>query len=200
MNNIVNKNLSEVIHFINFHHHNKPIIFVGMMGAGKSAIGRILAKSLDRVFCDIDQNIENHYNMKIYEIFEIYGEEKFRDIEHEEIKRINSRSNNVIATGGGAFTFQRNLNILNNLGLTVWLNTNKDTIIERLKKNINNRPLLKNVDIEKHVDDLLLKRNPLYSKAKLNIISKNNSKTEMRNKILLKIKKYLVENKNVKSN
>ena len=200
MNNIVNKNLSEVIHFINFHYHNKPIIFVGMMGAGKSAIGRILAKSLDRVFYDIDQKIENDYNMKIYEIFEIYGEEKFRDIEHEEIKKINNRSNNVIATGGGAFTFQRNLQILNNLGLTVWLNTNKNTIIERLKKNINNRPLLKGVDIEKHVDDLILKRNPLYSKAKLHIISKNNSKIEMRNKILLKIKKYLVENKNVKNN
>ena len=199
MNKIINKDLNEVINYINFNLKYKPIILIGMMAAGKSAIGRILAKSLDRNFYDIDQNIEDRYHMKIYEIFEKYGEEKFRDIEHEEIKKIDRRSNNIISTGGGAFTFKRNYSILNNIGLTIWLNTNQNTIIERLKKNINNRPLLKDVDIETYVSSLLLKRRPLYSKANLTIISKNYSKTEMRNKILLEIKKYLVENNNVKN-
>ena len=170
-----------------------------MMAAGKSAIGRILAKSLDRNFYDIDQNIEDRYHMKIYEIFEKYGEEKFRDIEHEEIKKIDRKSNDVISTGGGAFTFKRNYSILNKIGLTIWLNTNKNTIIERLKKNINNRPLLKDVDIETYVGSLLLKRSPLYSKANLTIISKNYSKIEMMNKVLFEIKKHLVENNNVKN-
>ena len=135
--------------------------------------------------------------MKIYDIFEEYGENKFRDIEHKEIKKINIKSNNVISTGGGAFTFERNYNILNNIGLTIWLNTDKNTIVERLKRNMNNRPLLKNVNIESYVTNLVIKRNPLYSKAKLTILSKNNSKIEMRNKILLEIKKYLVDNNNV---
>lgn len=199
MNKIKNKDLNEVINYINFNLKYKPIILIGMMAAGKSAIGRILAKSLNRNFYDIDQNIEDRYHMKIYEIFEKYGEEKFRDIEHEEIKKIDKKSNNIISTGGGAFTFKRNYSILNKIGLTIWLNTNKNTIIERLKKNINNRPLLKDVDIETYIGSLLLKRSPLYSKANLTIISKNYSKIEMKNKVLFEIKKYLVENNNVKN-
>ena len=199
MNKIINKDLNEVISYINFNLKYKPIIMVGMMAAGKSAIGRILAKSLNRNFFDIDQNIEESYHMKIYDIFERYGEKKFRDIEHEEIKKIDRKSNNIISTGGGAFTFKRNYSILNKIGLTIWLNTNQKNIIERLKKNINNRPLLKDVDLETYVGSLLLKRTPLYSKAHLTIISKNYSKNEMRNKVLLEIKKYLVENNNVKN-
>ncbi len=170
-----------------------------MMATGKSAIGRMLAKSLNRNFFDIDQNIEDRYHIKIYEIFEKYGEEKFRDIEHEEIKKIDSKSNNIISTGGGAFTFKRNYSILNKIGLTIWLNTNKNTIIERLKKNINNRPLLKDVEIETYISSLLLKRIPLYSKANLTITSKNYSKIEMKKKVLFEIKKYLVENNNVQN-
>ena len=199
MNKIINKDLNEVINYINFNLKYKPIILIGMMAAGKSAIGRILAKSLNRNFYDIDQNIEDRYHMKIYEIFEKYGEEKFRDIEHEEIKKIDSKSNNIISTGGGAFTFKRNYIILNKIGLTIWLNTNQKTIIKRLKKNINNRPLLKDVDLETYVGSLLLKRTPLYSKANLTIISKNYSKIEMKNKVLFEIKKYLVENNNAQN-
>ncbi len=197
MDKIINKEINEIIHHINLNLFNKPIIIVGMMGAGKSAIGRILAKCLKREFYDIDEKIENTYKMKIYNIFEEYGEKKFRDIEHKEIKNINYNANNVIATGGGAFTFERNYTILNNIGLTIWLNADKDNIVERLKKNMSNRPLLKNVNIELYVNNLLIERNPLYSKAKIVILSKNNSKIEMRDKILLAIKKYLVDNKNV---
>ena len=199
MNKIINKDLNEVINYINFNLKHKPIIIVGMMAAGKSAIGRMLAKSLNRNFFDIDQNIEDRYHIKIYEIFEKYGEEKFRDIEHEEIKKIDSKSNNIISTGGGAFTFKRNYSILNKIGLTIWLNTNQKTIIKRLKKNINNRPLLKDVEIETYVSSLLLKRIPLYSKANLTITSKNYSKIEMKKKVLFEIKKYLVENNNVQN-
>jgi shikimate kinase len=182
MNKIINKDLNEVINYINFNLKHKPIIIVGMMAAGKSAIGRMLAKSLNRNFFDIDQNIEDRYHIKIYEIFEQYG-----------------KSNNIISTGGGAFTFKRNYSILNKIGLTIWLNTNQKTIIKRLKKNINNRPLLKDVDLETYVSSLLIKRSLLYSKANLTIISNNYSKIEMRNKVLLEIKKYLVENNNVKN-
>jgi len=197
MNKNINKNTNEVINYINLNILDKPIILVGMMGAGKTAIGKMLAKSLNRIFIDIDENIEKQYRMKIYDIFEQYGESKFREIEHEEIKKIDIKSNYIIATGGGAFTFERNYNILNKVGLTVWLNVSQKTIVSRLNKNKNNRPLLKNVEIDKYVSNLMLKRNPLYSKAHLSVISKNESKIEMTNRILINIKNYLVDNKNV---
>ena len=194
MNKIINKNTNEAINYINLNSLDKPIILVGMMGTGKTVIGKMLAKSLNRIFFDIDENIEKHYHMTIYDIFQQYGENKFREIEHEEIKKIDVKSNYIIATGGGAFTFERNYNILNQIGLTVWLNANQKTIVSRLKKNINNRPLLKNVEIDKYVSNLLLKRNPMYSKAHLSVISKNESKIEMTNRILIKIKNYLEDN------
>ena len=197
MNKIINKNTNEVINYINLNILDKPIILVGMMGTGKTVIGKMLAKSLNRIFFDIDENIEKHYHMTIYDIFQRYGENKFREIEHEEIKKIDIKSNYIIATGGGAFTFERNYNILNQIGLTVWLNATQKTIVSRLKKNINNRPLLKNVEIDKYVSNLLLKRNPMYSKAHLSVISKNESKIEMTNRILIKIKNYLEDNNNV---
>jgi len=197
MNKIINKNTNEAINYINCNSLDKPIILVGMMGTGKTVIGKMLAKSLNRIFFDLDENIEKQYHMTIYDIFQQYGENKFREIEHEEIKKIDVKSNYIIATGGGAFTFERNYNILNQIGLTVWLNATQKTIVSRLKKNINNRPLLKNVEIDKYVSNLLLKRNPMYSKAHLSVISKNESKIEMTNRILIKIKNYLVDNNNV---
>ena len=197
-NNIVN--IDEVKNYINTKLIKKPIIIVGMMGAGKSTIGKILAKSLNKDFYDIDDNIEKKYNMKVYEIFEYYGEKKFRDIEYKEIKSIQKNCNAVIATGGGAFTNKKNISILNMIGLTLWLDASPLIIIKRLKKNASNRPLLKEVDIDKYISNLLIKRNPYYAKANLTIVSSQISKNEIKNKILLAIKKYLVEHKNASNN
>ena len=200
MNKILNKNnivnIDEVANYINNTLLKKPIIIVGMMGVGKSAIGRMLARSLNREFYDIDENIEKKYNMKISEIFENFGEQKFRDIEHEVIKGINKGSNYIIAAGGGAFIYERNINIFNKIGLTLWLNASPLIIIERLKKNTNNRPLLKEVNLESYINNLLIKRNPFYAKAHLTITSSKVSKNKMKNNILLKIQKYLMDNKN----
>jgi len=194
MNKILNKNnivnIDEIINYIKTNIIKKPIIIVGMMGVGKSTIGKILAKSLDRDFYDLDESIERKYNMKIYEIFERYGEEKFRDIEHKEIKSIQKDCAIIIATGGGAFTNKRNISLLNKIGLTLWLDASPFIIIERLKKNASNRPLLKEVDIDKYISNLLIKRNPYYAKANLTIVSNQISKNEIKNKILLSIKTY----------
>ena len=204
MNKILNKNnaanIDEAINYINTKMQKKPIIIVGMMGVGKSTIGKILAKSLNKEFYDIDDNIEKKYNMKVYEIFENYGEKKFRDIEYKEIKSIQKNCNAVIATGGGAFTNKKNISILNMTGLTLWLDASPLIITERLKKNASNRPLLKEVDIDKYISNLLIKRNPYYAKANLTIVSNQISKNEIKNKILLAIKKYLVEHKNASNN
>ena len=204
MNKILNKNnaanIDEAINYINTKMQKKPIIIVGMMGVGKSTIGKILAQSLNKEFYDIDDNIEKKYNMKVYEIFEDYGEKKFRDIEYKEIKSIQKNCNAVIATGGGAFTNKKNISILNMTGLTLWLDVSPLIITERLKKNASNRPLLKEADIEKYINDLLIKRNPYYAKANLTIVSNQISKNEIKNKILLAIKKYLMEHKDASNN
>tara|TARA_B100001059_G_scaffold103921_1_gene103796 strand:- start:254 stop:850 length:597 start_codon:yes stop_codon:yes gene_type:complete len=197
MNKILNtNNIDEIINYINTNSIKKPILIVGMMGVGKSALGKILANRLNRDFYDLDENIEKKYNMKIYEIFKDYGEQKFRDIEHQEIKNINKGCSAIIATGGGAFTYERNINILNRLGITLWLNSRPETIIARLKKNINNRPLLKNVDIESYINNLIIKRNPLYAKANITVMSHDVSKNKMVNQLLMAIKIYLMDNKN----
>ncbi|MDB9761843.1 shikimate kinase [Alphaproteobacteria bacterium] len=204
MNKLLNKNnasnIDEAIYYINTKIPKKPIIIVGMMGVGKSTIGKILAQSLDKEFYDIDDNIEKKYKMKIYEIFEYYGEKKFRDIEYKEIKSIQKNCNAVIATGGGAFTNKKNISILNMTGLTLWLDASPLIIIERLKRNSSNRPLLKDVNIETYVNNLLIKRNPFYAKANLTMVSSQISKNEIKNKILLAIKKYLMEHKNASNN
>ena len=204
MNKILNKNnaanIDEAINYINTKMQKKPIIIVGMMGVGKSTIGKILAKSLNKEFYDIDDNIEKKYNMKVYEIFEYYGEKKFRDIEYKEIKSIQKNCNAVIATGGGAFTNKKNISILNMVGLTLWLDASPLIINKRLKKNASNRPLLKEVDIDKYISNLLIKRNPYYAKANLTIVSNQISKNEIKNKTLLAIKKYLMEHKNASNN
>lgn len=199
MNKIINQNnlldIEKKAKYINFQLLNKPIIIVGMMGVGKSAIGRIVAKSLNRNFYDLDENIQEKYNMSIYDIFEKFGEIKFREIEHNEIKNINENSNIILSTGGGAFIYERNYNILNRIGLTIWLNATSSIITERLKKSKNNRPLLKNKNIDSYINNLLKERNPLYAKAHLTINSRKIPKIEMKNKILFAIEKYLMENK-----
>ena len=177
--------------YINSKLINTPIILVGMMGVGKSAIGKLLATSLERKFYDIDTNIENNYKLKINDIFELYGEKKFRKIEQNEIKNIKKNSKLIVATGGGAFTFKNNYEIINNIGISIWIKANAEIIKKRVKKNIKNRPMLKVNDLDDHINNLLKARNPLYANAKIHIESMNISKQQMCNKIIIAIKEYL---------
>jgi len=177
--------------YINSQLINTPIILVGMMGVGKTAIGKLLAASLNREFYDIDTNIENNYNLKINDIFELYGEKKFRKIEQNEIKNIKKNSKLIVATGGGAFTFKNNYEIINKIGLSIWIKANAKIIKERVKKNIKKRPMLKVNNLDDHINNLLKTRNPIYANAKIHIESMNISKQQMCNKIIIAIKEYL---------
>jgi len=177
--------------YINSKLMNTPIILVGMMGVGKSAVGKLLATTLKREFYDIDANIEKNYNLKINDIFELYGEKKFREIEQTEIKNIKKDSNLIIATGGGAFTFKNNYEIINNIGLSIWIKANAEIIKKRVRKNIKSRPMLNVNDLDNHIDNLLKVRNPVYANAKIHIESINISKQNMCNKIVIAIKEFL---------
>ena len=177
--------------YINSKLMNTPIILVGMMGVGKSAVGKLLATTLKREFYDIDANIEKNYNLKINDIFELYGEKKFREIEQTEIKNIKKDSKLIIATGGGAFTFKNNYEIINNIGLSIWIKANAEIIKKRVRKNIKSRPMLNVNDLDNHIDNLLKVRNPVYANAKIHIESINISKQNMCNKIVIAIKEFL---------
>jgi len=196
MNKNNNIKLEEVTLYIKSRLKNKPIILVGMMGVGKSAIGRMLAISLNKNFYDIDSAIEKEHNFKIHEIFELYGEKKFRELEYKEIKKISKNSNLIISTGGGAFTFNENYKIINNKGLTIWMKAEKNIILKRVSKNINNRPLLKSRNLSNHINNLLKDRNPLYARAHIHVESLNETKLKMKNKLLISIYNYLKVSEN----
>lgn len=116
------------------------IILCGFMGCGKTTVGTELAKIMGRRFIDTDEMIERQQGIAIKAIFTVHGEEYFRDLEHQCCKEISSLKNCVVSTGGGALTFQRNVDVLKNGGKIVFLDTDFDVICDRIG-NSNNRPL-----------------------------------------------------------
>lgn len=116
------------------------IILCGFMGCGKTTVGTELAKIMGRRFIDTDEMIERQQGIAIKAIFTVHGEEYFRDLEHQCCKEISALKNCVVSTGGGALTFQRNVDVLKNGGKIVFLDTDFDVICDRIG-NSNNRPL-----------------------------------------------------------
>lgn len=116
------------------------IILCGFMGCGKTTVGTELAKIMGRRFIDTDEMIERQQGIAIKAIFTVHGEEYFRDLEHQCCREISALKNCVVSTGGGALTFQRNVDVLKNGGKIVFLDTDFDVICDRIG-NSNNRPL-----------------------------------------------------------
>jgi len=139
-----------------------PITLIGFMGCGKSTIGKNLAKILDVDFDDLDQLIEKHQQLKIHEIFEKFGEDRFRNIESDEFRNVFAREKaEIIATGGGIVTNADNRDLLVSKGTCVFLNPPFEAILRRVRENINLRPLAKN-STENEFHDLWKKRLSLY--------------------------------------
>jgi len=127
------------------------IVLLGHMGSGKSTIGRSLAKKLCRDFVDTDYEIEKHTNTKIREIFLNQGENQFREIEENVIKRIlDSKEKKVIALGGGSFESKNIRELVKGINISIWLKCNINILVERLKKN-KNRPLLVGKNIKSEI-------------------------------------------------
>lgn len=140
------------------------IVLCGFMGCGKSTVGRNLARKTGRKFVDMDLYIEENAHMKISEIFEKYGENGFRDMEHTACKNLVQMSGLVIASGGGAFTFKRNCDVFKGKDTIILLDVELETIKKRLK-NDKNRPLLQRPDKDRVMKELYDKRLPLYKNA-----------------------------------
>ena len=165
---------------------NKNLILIGMMASGKSTIGRLLAKKLSKKFFDTDFIIEKKLGMKIAQIFKKKGEFKFRELERKIILKLLKKKGCIISFGGGAFLNKTIRKVANEKGITVWLNWNSKTLIDRINKKKNKRPIASNLPNSK-LKDLMLVRSKFYSKAKYKIECENMEKNEVVNKIINEI-------------
>lgn len=151
---------------------SRSIVLVGMMGAGKTSVGKRLAARLGMPFVDADHAIEEAANKTIPEIFAEHGEAYFRDGERRVIARLLRDRRQVIATGGGAFMNPDTRAAIAASGVSVWLKADVDLLFERVKRR-SNRPLLQTPDPEGTLRRLVAERYPVYARADLTIVSRD---------------------------
>jgi len=167
----------------------KNIILTGFMGTGKTAVGKELATILDMRLIDVDTEIEKSEKTTINEIFQKFGEPRFREIETGMIKKISQQKNVVISTGGGAVLKQENMDMLRKTGVIICLMATPETILNRTS-NSNDRPLLKVENPFEKVTELLNFRRPFYEKADILINTENKTPLQIAEEIIEKIKKF----------
>ena len=155
----------------------KPVVLVGMMGAGKSYLGAALSRALDLPFSDTDKIIEDKAGLPVTEIFESFGEAKFRESERNTIQSLIEEGVSVIATGGGALTSEQTLELLRAQSIMIWLNAGPDTLWQRVKKS-QTRPLLFTENPKQKLQALLEERKPLYEQAHITLKTGVNSQQQ----------------------
>ena len=157
------------------------IVFLGMMGSGKTSIGLLISKKLNLQFYDIDQIIEKKLAMSISDIFEKKGEKFFRDFEEKITLKILKKKRAVISLGGGAFINRKVREEILKNHFSFWLNWNSKTLIQRIQKNTK-RPIALKSSFDELID-LIRKRSLVYSKSKYKINCEQLSKNEIVNKV-----------------
>ena len=163
-------------------HSKKNLVFLGMMGSGKSSIGFLVSKKLNLKFIDIDNLIEDEIGIKISDIFKQKGEDFFRNLEEKITLKVLKQNNYVISLGGGAFINDKiRKEVLVN-HFSFWLNWDSDILLKRIK-NSQKRPLIIN-STDQEINNLMKKRSKIYSKAKFKINCQELSKTAIVKKIL----------------
>ncbi len=149
----------------------RSLVLVGMMGAGKSAIGRKLAQRLQLPFVDADAEIERAAGMSISDIFAKHGEPYFRAGEARVIARLLEGGPQVLATGGGAFMHPRSRETIRAKGISVWLKAEYDVLMKRIKRR-GDRPMLKTEDPGETLRRLMQERDPVYAEADVTVHSR----------------------------
>ncbi len=147
-----------------------PVVLIGLMGAGKSSVGRLLAPDFGVRFIDADQEIEDAANCSIAVFFTRYGEETFRSTEEATIARLLTGPPSVIAAGGGAFMSPRTRTAIRKDGLSVWIRADLDTLYDRVSQRTG-RPLLETANPRATLADLMEQRYPVYSEADVTVDS-----------------------------
>ncbi len=169
------------------------IYLVGMMGAGKSYIGKQLSKKLTISFTDLDEEIEKGEKMSIADIFELYGETHFRSLEKKYLHRSSSQNNTIIATGGGTPCFNDNMEWINSNGWSIYLKASPSLLIHRLKAELDKRPILKglsDIELESKLEEMLGQRECYYQKADV-IWNQDRAEKENKNELLTTIHKLI---------
>lgn len=161
----------------------RNLVFIGLMGAGKSAIGRLTAQALGIPFVDSDHEIERVSRMTISDLFARYGEDEFRALETRVLKRLLRTGPRVVSTGGGAYVNERSRRQIKRGGLTIWLNAELDVLWERVNKR-DTRPLLKTENPKQTLENLMRARYPIYAEADLTVLSRDVSKETMVEEVL----------------
>jgi shikimate kinase len=151
---------------------SRSIVLVGMMGAGKSSIGRRLAKKLSLAFVDADAEIELAAGMPITDIFDHHGEDYFRSGEARVIARLLEQGRQVLATGGGAFMNPGTRALIGAKGISVWLKAEHEVLLRRIKRR-SDRPLLQTADPEATLKRLIEERYPVYAEADVTVHSRD---------------------------
>ena len=149
---------------------HRTVVLVGMMGSGKTAIGRALAQVLDVPYVDSDAEIETAANATIAEVFERSGEPFFRDREAEVIARLLQSEPCILSTGGGAYLAERNRAAISEHGVAIWLDADLDLLWERVRHK-DTRPLLRTPDPRATLADLFKERGPIYAMADLRAVA-----------------------------
>lgn len=169
---------------------DRPIVLVGLMGVGKSTVGRRLAKTLGLPFVDSDTAIEDAAGYPAAEVFERYGEEDFRDGERRLVARLVDGEIRVIATGGGVFVDSRTRELLNTRAITVWLDAPVDILADRTARR-DTRPLLRNGDPKGTLERLAREREPSYASAHIHVKSGDGAHRDVVDSIVKALNKHL---------
>lgn len=170
---------------------SRPLVLVGLMGAGKSSIGRRLAQRLGVPFTDADTEIEKAAGRTIPEIFDAFGETEFRDGERRVIRRlILDGVPRVLATGGGAFMADDTRSLIKSQGVSLWLKADFETLYERVSRRAN-RPLLKTADPKATLRALMEQRDPTYAEADITVETRRVPIEETVNKVYDAVQQFL---------
>ena len=171
---------------------SKCVVLVGMMGAGKTSIGRRLANLLHLPFLDADAEIEKAANLTIAEIFAKHGEADFRDGEKRVVARLLASGPAVLATGGGAYMSEETRERCRADGVTIWLKADVPVLLDRVRKK-GNRPLLDRPDPDAVMRQLLAEREPTYALADITIASREGPHQVVIGDIVSALDQYLCE-------
>lgn len=169
---------------------SRPIALVGMMGAGKTTVGRRLAAKLGRDFIDSDEEVEKAAGMSIEEIFNLHGEADFRSGEERVIARLLKQGNVVLGTGGGAFINEQTRALIKSLAISVWIKADFELLFARVSRR-SNRPLLKTADPRATLAQLIDKRYPIYAEADLEVVSRDIPQDQVADEIVRALVAFL---------
>lgn len=161
----------------------RSVVFIGLMGAGKTAIGRLVAKALDIPFFDSDHEIEEASRLTIPELFELYGEAEFRALEQRVISRLLHEGARIVSTGGGAYMNAETRRSIADHAASIWLKADIDTLMARVAKK-QNRPLLKTADPRATMQKLMDARYPVYAGADITVITREESRETIAGEVI----------------